>query len=117
MPPRRSAGLIAVVATVASLLPGSAVAQRTPVEEQSVAVAADPVNLTELRREAEKASKDLEAATKALEQRRAQITASGKQLSAKLRELQAAERAFAQMRQQVAFVEVHGNPQGGLEVA
>ncbi|MEV8636990.1 D-alanyl-D-alanine carboxypeptidase family protein [Streptosporangium sp. NPDC051023] len=59
----------------------------------------EPVNLTELRREAEKAAKDLEDATKALEQRRAKIQASEKELAAKLRELQAAERAFAQVRQ------------------
>ncbi|WP_326645026.1 D-alanyl-D-alanine carboxypeptidase family protein [Streptosporangium sp. NBC_01755] len=98
MPPRRSAGLIAVVATMLSLLPGAAAAQRAPGEVQAV-VAAEPVNLTELRREAEKATKDLEAATKALEQRRTQIRDSEKQLTAKLRELQVAERAFEQVRQ------------------
>ncbi|GAA2906777.1 hypothetical protein GCM10010517_73010 [Streptosporangium fragile] len=80
-------------------MPGAAAAQRVPVEEQSVAVVADPVNLTELRREAEKAAKDLEEATKALEQRRAQIRDSEKELSAKLRQLQEAERAFARIRQ------------------
>ena len=86
MPPRRSAGLIAVVATMTSFLPGAAAAQRAPAEVQAV-VAAEPVNLTELRREAEKAAKDLEAATKALEQRRAQIRTSEKGLTTKLREL------------------------------
>ncbi|MDP9864916.1 MULTISPECIES: M15 family metallopeptidase [Streptosporangium] len=64
----------------------------------------EPVNLTELRREAEKASKDLEGATKALEQRRAKIQASQKELTAKLRELQAAERAFAQVRQPLSDI-------------
>ncbi|MEU3168511.1 D-alanyl-D-alanine carboxypeptidase family protein [Streptosporangium sp. NPDC006930] len=114
MPPRRSAGLIAVVATLTSLLPGSAVAQRAPAEVQTV-VAADPVNLTELRREAEKAAKDLEAATKALEQRRTQIRNSEKELSAKLRELQTAERAFAQVRQPLSDLVgiLYQQPSGG----
>ncbi|MBB2915479.1 prefoldin subunit 5 [Streptosporangium becharense] len=84
-----------------SLLPVPAAAQRVAVKERSV-VAADPVNLTELRREAEKAAKELEEATKALEQRRAQIRTSERELSAKLRELQTAERAFAQLRQPLA---------------
>lgn len=64
----------------------------------------EPVNLTELRREAEKASKDLEGATKALEQRRAKIQASQKELTAKLRELQVAEKAFAQVRQPLSDI-------------
>ncbi|MER5426828.1 D-alanyl-D-alanine carboxypeptidase family protein, partial [Streptosporangium roseum] len=64
----------------------------------------DPVNLTELRREAEKASKDLEGATKALEQRRAKIQSSQKELTAKLRELQVAEKAFAQVRQPLSDI-------------
>ncbi|MBB4937710.1 Skp family chaperone for outer membrane proteins [Streptosporangium album] len=91
-----------------SLLPGAAAAERAPMEVRSVAapeavslaeLRRDPVNLTELRREAEKASKDLEGATKALEQRRANIQASQKALTAKLRELQVADKAFAQVRQ------------------
>ncbi|GAA3165034.1 hypothetical protein GCM10010466_64890 [Planomonospora alba] len=67
--------------------------------ETRAAVEREPVNLTELRREAEKAAKDLGAATKALEQRRTQIAQAQKQLAVKLRELQTAERAFAQVRQ------------------
>ncbi|MFC4060946.1 D-alanyl-D-alanine carboxypeptidase family protein [Planomonospora corallina] len=120
MLPRRSAGLIVVVTTMTSLglsaaatsqasaetaepqAAGTRVAgtqaggQRSPAGALS---AREPVNLTELRREAEKAAKDLEAATKALEQRRTKIGQAQKELSAKLRELQAAERAFAQVRQ------------------
>lgn len=108
MPPRRSAGLVAVVATMSSLLPGVAVARQAPIEARPVVVSEpvrltgllrDPVNLTELRREAEKAAKDLEDATKALEQRRARIRASERELAAKLRELQAAEKSFAEVRQ------------------
>ncbi|GAA3442380.1 M15 family metallopeptidase [Planomonospora venezuelensis] len=84
-----------------SLSPGAAAAERAPVEAREVrsVLVREPVNLVELRREAEKAAKDLEVATKALEQRRAEIQASEKELTAKLRELQAAERAFAQVRQ------------------
>ncbi|MFI6511592.1 D-alanyl-D-alanine carboxypeptidase family protein [Streptosporangium sp. NPDC050855] len=100
-----------------SLLPGVAAAQRAPAEDQAVAPA-DPVNLTELRREAEKAAKDLEAATKALEQRRAQIRESERKLSATLRELQTAERAFAQIRQPLSNLVglLYQQPAGG-EVA
>lgn len=96
-----------------TLLPGAAAAERAPTEVRSVAapefvrlaeLRRDPVNLTELRREAEKASKDLEGATKALEQRRAKIQASQKQLTAKLRELQVADRAFAQVRQPLSDI-------------
>ncbi|MGC5015098.1 D-alanyl-D-alanine carboxypeptidase family protein [Streptosporangium sp. DT93] len=95
-----------------SLTPGVAAAQQAPAD---VAAPADPVNLTELRREAEKAAKDLEAATKALEDRRAQIRESERKLSATLRELQKAEMAFAQIRQPlsdlVAFL--YQQPAGG----
>ena len=124
MPPRRSAGLIAVVATMTSLLPGAAAAQQAPVKAQAVAVLEsvnstelrrEPVNLTELRRDAEKASKELEAATKALEQRRAKIAASQKELRAKLSQLQTAEKAFAQVRQPLSdMVELlYQQPVGG----
>ncbi|GIH99151.1 hypothetical protein Pta02_11600 [Planobispora takensis] len=85
-----------------------------PVKTETV-LTRDPVNLTELRREAEKAAKDLEAATKALEQRRAKIQATQKELTAKLRELQAAERAFAQVRQPLSdlITLIYQQPVGG----
>ncbi|WP_189243814.1 M15 family metallopeptidase [Planobispora rosea] len=98
-----------------SLFPGAAVAQpppgearasavqRSPLETQG-AVMRDPGSLTELRREAEKASKDLEVATRALEERRAEIQASERELTGKLRELQEAERAFAQVRQPLSEI-------------
>ncbi|MEU4835663.1 D-alanyl-D-alanine carboxypeptidase family protein [Streptosporangium sp. NPDC023615] len=114
MPPRRSATLIAVVAMMTSLTPGVAAAQQAPADVDAVAPA-DPVNLTELRREAEKAAKDLEAATKALEQRRAQIRESERKLSATLRELQKAETAFAQIRQPLSDLVtlLYQQPPGG----
>ncbi|MFI7534399.1 D-alanyl-D-alanine carboxypeptidase family protein [Streptosporangium sp. NPDC049376] len=132
MPPRRSAGLIVVVATMSSLVPGVATANPTQTKAQSVAAGKSttlagktrvtptgtlraPVNLTELRREAEKAAKELESATKALEQRRAKIQASEKELAAKLRELQVAERAFAQLRQPLSDLigQLYQRPLGG----
>lgn len=62
----------------------------------------DPTNLTELRKEAERAAKELEEATKALEKRRATFAAAEKELKGKLRALQQAERQLAQMRQPVS---------------
>ncbi|WP_449065736.1 D-alanyl-D-alanine carboxypeptidase family protein [Planomonospora algeriensis] len=90
------------------------VRQGAPAEARASA-RRDPVNLTELRRDAEKAAKDLEAATKALEQRRAKIREAQKALTAKLRELQTAERAFAQMRQPLSDLAglLYQQPVGG----
>ncbi|MFF0306926.1 D-alanyl-D-alanine carboxypeptidase family protein [Streptosporangium sp. NPDC004379] len=75
----------------------------------------DPTTLLELRREAEKATKELEDATKVLRDRQAKIRASEKELSGKLRELQAADRAFAQMRQPLSDVVglLYQQPTGG----
>ncbi|MFF0248203.1 D-alanyl-D-alanine carboxypeptidase family protein [Streptosporangium sandarakinum] len=75
----------------------------------------DPTSLLELRREAEKATKELEDATKALRDRQAKIRASEKELSNKLRELQAADRAFAQMRQPLSDIVglLYQQPTGG----
>ncbi|MEV7007189.1 D-alanyl-D-alanine carboxypeptidase family protein [Streptosporangium sp. NPDC051022] len=121
---------------MSSLFPGAAAASPTRMEARPVTVTdsanlagseslarvtnlagllRDPVNLTELRRESEKAAKDLEDATKALEQRRAKIQASEKELAAKLRELQAAERAFAQVRQPLSDLvgQLYQRPIGG----
>ncbi|GHE36959.1 hypothetical protein GCM10017673_44400 [Streptosporangium violaceochromogenes] len=101
-----------------------AAARRVPAEARPVAAGERmnltgplrvPVNLTELRREAEKAARDLEAATKALEQRRARIRASEKKLAVTLRELQAAERAFTQIRQPLSDLvgQLYQRPIGG----
>ncbi|GGP91996.1 hypothetical protein GCM10010140_22220 [Streptosporangium pseudovulgare] len=75
----------------------------------------DPTSLLELRREAEKATKELEDATKALRDRQAKIRTSEKELSNKLRELQAADRAFAQMRQPLSDIVglLYQQPTGG----
>ncbi|MFI6325499.1 D-alanyl-D-alanine carboxypeptidase family protein [Nonomuraea sp. NPDC050556] len=70
--------------------------------QPAAAQAKDPANLTELRKEAERSAKELEDATKALEQRRATIAATEKQLKEKLDALQAAERNLAVSRRPVA---------------
>ncbi|MFI7444517.1 D-alanyl-D-alanine carboxypeptidase family protein [Nonomuraea indica] len=107
MPPPRSAGLIAVVMAVTSLVvvPGRAEAGvRQSVRTARVAEVADkdPAKLTELRKQAEKSAQELEEATKALEKRRADIAAAEKELKAKLQTLQQAEQKLAESRQPVA---------------
>lgn len=62
----------------------------------------DPASLAELRKEAERSAKELEEATKALEQRRANIAASEKELKGKLRALQEAEVILSERRRPVA---------------
>ncbi|WP_328808146.1 D-alanyl-D-alanine carboxypeptidase family protein [Nonomuraea antri] len=64
--------------------------------------AADPGNLTELRKEAERSAKELEEATKALEKRRANFEAAEKQLKEKLTALQELDRRLAVMRRPVS---------------
>lgn len=134
MPSPRSAGLIAVVVAMASLFAPSArassaqiaPAQVAPAQVASAQVGAfqtvvfkDPANLTELRKEAERAAKELEEATKALEQRRTQIAASEKELKAKLRTLDDAERRLAEMRKPVARIAelFYQQPIGGDGIA
>ncbi len=62
----------------------------------------DPSNLTELRKEAERAAKELENATKALEKRRATFAAAEKELKTKLQALQQSQRQLAQIRRPVS---------------
>ncbi|MFI6500311.1 D-alanyl-D-alanine carboxypeptidase family protein [Nonomuraea typhae] len=62
----------------------------------------DPTNLTELRQEAEKSAKELEDATKVLEQRRAGFAKAEKELKAKLRALEVAEQQLGEMREPVS---------------
>jgi LAS superfamily LD-carboxypeptidase LdcB len=61
--------------------------------------ARDPANLNELRREAQKATADLDAATKELIRRQKALDASQKQLAQKLDDLQVANRELAKVRQ------------------
>ncbi|MEO3807239.1 D-alanyl-D-alanine carboxypeptidase family protein [Nonomuraea sp. B1E8] len=96
MPAPRSAGLIAVVMAMASLVTPSAQAQALEREPR------DPAGLTALRKEAEKSAKELEDATKALEKRRSEIAASEKELKTKLTALQEMEGRLAVMRRPVA---------------
>ncbi|MET7459597.1 D-alanyl-D-alanine carboxypeptidase family protein [Nonomuraea sp. NPDC005501] len=104
MPSPRSAGLIAVVMVMASLVamppPAQAVTGRADRAER--AENKDPADLAALRKEAEKSAKELEDATKALEKRRADIATAEKDLKAKLDKLQEADRNLARIRQPVA---------------
>ncbi|GII94906.1 D-alanyl-D-alanine carboxypeptidase family protein [Sinosporangium siamense] len=105
VPSPRSAALIAVVTAVASLfyVPSGSARAEVAVEEAG-ASGWDPKKLTELRRQAEKAAKELEEATKALEQRRSKIRNSQKVLEGKLRALDVAEDALAKVRQPLSEV-------------
>ncbi|MEU6718965.1 D-alanyl-D-alanine carboxypeptidase family protein [Nonomuraea sp. NPDC046802] len=102
MPAPRSAGLIAVVLAVASffvpLAPVQAkVATRVQVQERR-----DPSSLGELRKEAERSAKELEAASNALKKRQETMEASEKELKAKLTALQQMEQRLAVIRQPVS---------------
>ncbi len=113
----RSAGLIAVVMAMTSLVVGASSGQG----EAQAAVGAergsaagrqvrepgkdakdpkkDPVSLNDLRREAQKATADIEAATKALVGRQKALDESQKQLAGKLGALQVANQELAKVRQ------------------
>lgn len=104
----RSAGLIAVVMVVTSLVAeGSlnrAEAQVTVRTEGGAAAerreaAKDPIGLNDLRRQAQKATADIEAATKALVGRQKALDGAQRQLAAKLAKLQEANRELAKVRQ------------------
>ncbi|WP_327588591.1 D-alanyl-D-alanine carboxypeptidase family protein [Nonomuraea sp. NBC_00507] len=102
-------GLIAVVmAVVASLLVPAAAGQaqaqvRGSADRQARAQELrDPNDLGELRKAAERSAKELEEATKALENRRSTIAASEKELKTKLTALQELERRLTVMRQPVS---------------
>ncbi|WP_283135356.1 D-alanyl-D-alanine carboxypeptidase family protein [Rhizohabitans arisaemae] len=94
MPSPRSAGLIAVFMAMIWLVTG--------VADGTARATADPTNLTELRREAEKHAKAIELATKALEQRQAKLKVAQQELSRKLKDLQAADGALAEARRPLA---------------
>ncbi len=109
MPSPRSAGLIAVVMAMTSLVGGtsygtahaSSVPQKAgsaPQKAGSLLNKPDPGTLTELRREAQQASKGIEDATQALVSRQKDFDASQRQLAAKLNQLQAANLALAKVR-------------------
>lgn len=102
----RSAGLIAVVMVVTSLVGASSAEAEARagagvdlVGERGRDPKKDPVDLNGLRREAQKATADIEAATKALVGRQKALDESQKQLVAKLNDLQVADRELAKVRQ------------------
>jgi D-alanyl-D-alanine carboxypeptidase len=104
VPSPRSAGLIAVVMAMTSLvaMPGRAQAHVQESAESAAVVEKDPAKLAELRKQAEKSAQELEEATKALEKRRAEFAAAEKELKAKLQVLQQAEQRLAESRRPVA---------------
>lgn len=120
MPSPRSVGLIAVVTAITSLAAGipygtaqaatpqsagaqsratrDTVARTAAAQNTEVVAAKDPTSLTELRRQAERAYKGLEDATKVLEVRRKRYAAAQKQLAAKLTQLQKATQELNKLR-------------------
>ncbi|MEV4221950.1 D-alanyl-D-alanine carboxypeptidase family protein [Nonomuraea sp. NPDC049725] len=112
MPAPRSAGLIAVVVAMTSLLGAPAEARQAQdtrqalgtqtLGAQALGTRSDPANLTELRKEAERAAQELEEANKALIKRRTEFEAAEKELEGKLQALAKAERHLAQIRQPVS---------------
>ncbi|MDH2430472.1 D-alanyl-D-alanine carboxypeptidase family protein [Sphaerisporangium sp. TRM90804] len=75
----------------------------------------NPGKLTELRREAEKSSKELAEATKALEKRQATLAESDKELKAKLQQLQVATVELSKVRKPLADLvqSLYQAPAGG----
>ena len=105
----RSAGLIAVVMVVTSLVvdasAGQAAEARAAVRAHDAADVErreqdkEPGSLIELRKAAQKATADIEAATKALVNRQKALDQAQKELAAKLAKLQEANRELAKVRQ------------------
>ncbi|WP_248966204.1 D-alanyl-D-alanine carboxypeptidase family protein [Sphaerisporangium perillae] len=75
----------------------------------------DPVNLTDLRREAEKSSQALADATKALEQRQATLAKADKELKDKLEQLRTATLELSKVRQPLSDLvqSLYQVPSGG----
>ncbi|WP_308250371.1 M15 family metallopeptidase [Sphaerisporangium fuscum] len=134
MPSPRSAGLAAVFMAMVSTLSvtSSGTAQARSVAKEAVGQKAatllagspsrqmgvqgtDPGNLTALRREAEKASEALAAASKALEQRQATLAKADKDLKAKLQQLRTATLQLSKMRQPLSDLvqSLYQSPTGG----
>ncbi|WP_285709195.1 D-alanyl-D-alanine carboxypeptidase family protein [Microtetraspora sp. NBRC 16547] len=110
MPSPRSAGLIAVVTAMTSLAGGAtAGAAHAGSAPRSAAAAAvvplkDPANLTELRREAQKAFKGIEDANRTLKARQKQFDAVQKQVATKLTQLQVANQQLAKVRKPLSEI-------------
>ncbi|MCG5219494.1 M15 family metallopeptidase [Streptosporangium sp. KLBMP 9127] len=78
----------------------------------------DPTNLTELRKEAEIAARDLEEASKALKKRQKQLSDADKELNSKLQELRNADQALGQVRKPLSdMVELLYQQAGAGEIA
>ncbi|MFC4592216.1 D-alanyl-D-alanine carboxypeptidase family protein [Sphaerisporangium corydalis] len=118
MPSPRSAGLVAVLMAMVSMISvtSSGTAQaRSVTQEKKVVREEDPANLNELRRSAEKSSKALAEATKALEQRQATLAKADKELKGKLDQLRTATVALSKVRRPLADLvqSLYQEPSGG----
>jgi hypothetical protein len=93
----------------------SGTAQARSATQEAVTREQDPVNLTGLRREAEKSSQALGEATKALEQRQATLAKSDKELKDKLEQLRTATVALSKVRRPLADLvqSLYQEPSGG----
>ncbi|WP_157530459.1 D-alanyl-D-alanine carboxypeptidase family protein [Microtetraspora niveoalba] len=102
MPSPRSAGLIAVVTAMTSLVGGTAAGPAHATDATPAAAAVvplkEPTNLTELRREAQKAFKGIEDANRTLKARQKQFDTLQKQVVGKLAQLQVADQELAKVR-------------------
>jgi zinc D-Ala-D-Ala carboxypeptidase len=111
VPSPRSVGLIAVVVATSfavAVHPDQAQAGQAGTHQGTTYQAYEqkepPATLTELRKEAEKSAKELEAADKALIKRRTEIAAAEKELKAKLDELTLAEQELGVRRKPVSQI-------------
>ncbi|MEV0974832.1 D-alanyl-D-alanine carboxypeptidase family protein [Microtetraspora glauca] len=104
----RSAGLIAVVMVMTSLVggatAGAAHGDTAPRNALGVVPLKAPANLTELRREAQKAFKGIEDANRTLKARQKQFDALQKQVTTKLTQLQAANQQLAKVRRPLSEI-------------
>ncbi|WP_424536405.1 D-alanyl-D-alanine carboxypeptidase family protein [Sphaerisporangium viridialbum] len=117
MPSPRSAGLVAALMVMVSMLTmtSSGSAQARAVTQQAAPQELDPGNLTQLRRDAEKSSQALAEATKALEQRQATLAKADKELKGKLEQLRTATLEMSKVRRPLADLvqSLYQEPSGG----
>ncbi|ADG89887.1 D-alanyl-D-alanine carboxypeptidase family protein [Thermobispora bispora] len=106
----RSAPLIAVTTVLTSVLLN--VSYGTAHAAAAGTAKKEPVTLTELRRQAQQAYRELEEATKTLEARRKQQTVTQRKLAATLEELQKANQELRKMRRPLVelVTAVYQNP-------
>ena len=115
VPSPRSACLVVVLMAMMSAITMTSSGTARAVTREAAARDQDPVNLTALRREAEKSSQDLGEATKALEQRQATLAKADKDLGEKLEQLRAATVSLSKVRKPLSDLvqSLYQEPSGG----